>query len=339
LIQPIKETIMFDTAAISKAIPAHGINVVRKPAPEEISAIVSHPGPNLPSRRDLIKGKAADTALALDGLENLAASAPAIRQQLARMLQSPIFVQSDRLNRFLQFIVEHVIGGNQNYLKEYVIGSEVYDRRPPYNPNQDSIVRTEARRLRGKLKEYYETEGKDDPIYIYLRPGSYIPVLQYKAALAGFPRVVDINDPSLSAKIPAVTIAILPFHDITGSALSSTYARGIPDELAFTLMQTEGCRVIAPASMAHFNAQEHDVATAMSKVGAQIAYEGSVREEANHIRVTATIVDAIGFQLWTKRFDTKAGSQTIFTTEEEIASALSAGFEALFGISKRPNSA
>ncbi len=45
-------------------------------------------------------------------------------------------------------------------LKEYVIGTEVYDRKPPYHPSQDSIVRTEARRLRAKLKEYYESEGK-----------------------------------------------------------------------------------------------------------------------------------------------------------------------------------
>ena len=30
--------------------------------------------------------------------------------------------------------------------------AEVYDRKPPYHPSQDSIVRTEARRLRTKLK-------------------------------------------------------------------------------------------------------------------------------------------------------------------------------------------
>ena len=43
---------------------------------------------------------------------------------------------------------------------------------------QDSIVRTEARRLRKKLKEYYEHEGKDDPVLIYFRLGSYAPVFR-----------------------------------------------------------------------------------------------------------------------------------------------------------------
>ncbi len=80
----------------------------------------------------------------------------AIRQELDRMLRSRVFVQSARLSRFLQFVVEHALAGNESYLKEYVIGSEVYDRKPPYHPSQDSIVRTEARRLRSKIKDYYE---------------------------------------------------------------------------------------------------------------------------------------------------------------------------------------
>lgn len=105
-----------------------------------------------------------------------------IRAELARLLESPIFAQSDRLGRFLRFAVEHAISGSEDGLKEYVIGTEVYDRKPPYHPSQDSIVRTEARRLRIKLKEYYESEGKDNPIFIYFRPGSYIPVFRPRAA-------------------------------------------------------------------------------------------------------------------------------------------------------------
>jgi hypothetical protein len=105
-----------------------------------------------------------------------------IRAELARVLESPIFAQSERLGRFLRFAVEHAISGSEDGLKEYVIGTEVYDRKPPYHPSQDSIVRTEARRLRTKLKEYYESEGKDNPIFIYFRPGSYIPVFRPKAA-------------------------------------------------------------------------------------------------------------------------------------------------------------
>jgi len=305
--------------------------VATKGTSRRISGLVSHSHSSPQSRGARVRGEATEATLASDNLENTAAPEPAVRQQLARILKSPVFVRSERLSRFLEFIVEHVIGGNQNYLKEYVIGSEVYDRKPPYHPSQDSIVRTEARRLRGKLKEYYEAEGKDDPIYIYLRPGSYIPVFQYKEALMGTQVARSVDDLHPSAKTTAILVVVLPFRDISGSPLSSTYARGIPDELAYALMRNEGCRVVSPASMAHFHTQEHDVAAVMSKVGAQIAFEGSVRVEDSHIRVTARIIDASGFQLWVKRFDVEADSHTSFTIEEEIASALSSGFNVLFG--------
>src|ERR1700748_3404662 len=108
----------------------------------------------------------------------------AIRKELERVLESPIFAQSDRLSRFLRFTVEYAIGGKDDSLKEYVIGTEVYDRKPPYHPSQDSIVRTEARRLRAKLKEYYESEGKEDPVFVYFRPGTYIPVFRRNEAAA-----------------------------------------------------------------------------------------------------------------------------------------------------------
>jgi len=63
-------------------------------------------------------------------------------------------------------------------LKEYLIGTEVYERRPPYHPNVDSIVRSEARRLRIKLKQYYESNGRNDSVFIYYRPGSYVPAFR-----------------------------------------------------------------------------------------------------------------------------------------------------------------
>jgi hypothetical protein len=102
----------------------------------------------------------------------------AIRVQLSRMLQNSIFVQSNRLSRFLTFTVETTLAGQADILKEYLIGTEVYDRKAPYHPSTDSIVRSEARRLRNKLKQYYESVGRDDSVFIYYRPGGYVPVFR-----------------------------------------------------------------------------------------------------------------------------------------------------------------
>lgn len=107
-----------------------------------------------------------------------APSEQAVRNELSHLLESLIFVQSQRLARFLRFTVETALAGQSEILKEYLIGTEVYDRKPPYHPSTDSIVRSEARRLRSKLKQYYESVGKSDPVFIYYRPGSYVPVFR-----------------------------------------------------------------------------------------------------------------------------------------------------------------
>src|ERR1700732_58548 len=102
-------------------------------------------------------------------------SEDSIREELSRILESSLFAQSDRLGRFLRFTVETTLAGEADTLKEYLVGTEVYERNSSYHPSEDSIVRSEARRLRSKLKEYYDSTGKHDPLQIYYRPGSYVP--------------------------------------------------------------------------------------------------------------------------------------------------------------------
>ena len=102
-------------------------------------------------------------------------SAEAIRGQLDRILASPGFVHSDRMVRFLRFTVEQTIQGHADSLKESVLGMEVFDRTSSFDPRTDTIVRVEARRLRSKLKEYYETHGQHDAVLIEFPKGSYVP--------------------------------------------------------------------------------------------------------------------------------------------------------------------
>src|SRR5215831_8811365 len=91
----------------------------------------------------------------------------AARRQLERVLASTGFSRNERLSRFLRFVVEQHLQGKDAELKETVIALEVFGR-PDHDPQQDSIVRTEAGRLRARLTEYYNGEGKDDVLIIEL---------------------------------------------------------------------------------------------------------------------------------------------------------------------------
>lgn len=82
--------------------------------------------------------------------------------------------------RFLRFVVEAALAGRQEQLKEYLVGVEVFDRNHDYDPHLDPIVRVDARRLRAKLKEYYENGGQRDALVISLPKGSYAPLFEYR---------------------------------------------------------------------------------------------------------------------------------------------------------------
>src|SRR6202163_1253011 len=88
--------------------------------------------------------------------------AEAARHQLERVLASSGFARNERMARFLRFVVEQYLAGKDSELKESVIAIEVFGRAPDHDPSQDSIVRTEAGRLRARLDEYYRGEGKGD---------------------------------------------------------------------------------------------------------------------------------------------------------------------------------
>jgi hypothetical protein len=103
------------------------------------------------------------------------APADAVRDELARVLQSRQFQASERLKQFLQFVVERTLEGEAAQLKEYVIGSTVYGRGESFDPKADSIVRTEANRLRSRLAEFYRAEPAPAFVRIVLDKGSYVP--------------------------------------------------------------------------------------------------------------------------------------------------------------------
>ncbi len=83
---------------------------------------------------------------------------------------------SSRLSRLLAYIGNKYFSGETDQLQEYNIATEVFGRsKATFNASEDAIVRVEFHRLRKRLKEYYDTEGKDHFLQLVIPAGSYIP--------------------------------------------------------------------------------------------------------------------------------------------------------------------
>jgi serine/threonine-protein kinase len=144
-----------------------------------------------------------------------------VRTQLDKVLSSENFVKSVRLSRFLRLAVERTLAGRQDSLKESTLGRDVFDRRADYDPRTDSIVRVEARRLRRKLKEYYDHRGRHDPVSIIFQPGGYVPAFQWRSA-SDLPGATT----AIPTKLDPNTVAVLPFVNLSADPEQMLFCDG-----------------------------------------------------------------------------------------------------------------
>ena len=98
------------------------------------------------------------------------------REELQRVLRHPEISRSASLVRFLSFICERYFEDKTTEIREHSIAVIALGRKESTFDSQiDPIVRVTARALRKRLHDYYENEGKHDPIEIVIPLGRYIP--------------------------------------------------------------------------------------------------------------------------------------------------------------------
>lgn len=94
--------------------------------------------------------------------------------QIDKLVSSPVLHGSESLCKLLRYLAKHALDHPGSPIKEYQIATEVFGRSGDFDPQLDSMVRVQAGRLRGKLSEYYNSNGTDDPVIVELPKGSYI---------------------------------------------------------------------------------------------------------------------------------------------------------------------
>jgi predicted ATPase len=132
----------------------------------------------------------ADVPLAPGSLEPRAPSSGEVHEQLDRILRNPGFARAPSLSGLLRHLVEHGLSGRVDGLKEFTIAVEVFGRPDTFDPQTDTIVRVQARRLRARLDAYYADTGLADPVVFDLPRGRYTVKARYaEAASAHGPRL------------------------------------------------------------------------------------------------------------------------------------------------------
>ena len=234
-----------------------------------------------------------------------------IRQELDRIVASDLFSRSDRLCRFLRFSVEHALRGESDRVKEYTVGVEAFGRGPTFDPRVDPVVRVEARRLRDRLKSWYEGAGSNAAIRIDLPRGGYAAVFHDSTAAP----------PKQTAAPSQRTIAVLPFANLNAGSETDYLCDGLTEELIHSLTKVRELRVVAWQSAARMKGREQDLEAIREQLRVETILRGSIRCSGDHLRITAQLIDAVsGYYLWSEAWDRTAAD--VFAIEEEIAQAI-----------------
>jgi serine/threonine-protein kinase len=174
----------------------------------------------------------------------------------------------------------------------------------------DPIVRVEARRLRSKLKAYYEGDGSRDAVLIEFLSGTYAPRWSLRHA-----------DAPVRPATEGTTVAVLPFADLGLKPQNQYFTDGLTEELIHALTKVPCMRVVAWNTAAQLRDRQDDVRSLRDQLKVDAVLTGSVRIAGGSLRVRAQLIDtASGVYLWSETFDRHM--QDVFAIQEEIAMAI-----------------
>ena len=116
-----------------------------------------------------------------------------------------------------------------------------------------------------------------------------------------------------------VSIAVLPFANLSGASEQDYLADGLTQDVSTDLSRNAWMFVISHRTMQSFASKDVDRGQIAAELGIQYVVEGSVRRSGDKIRVTASLVDAhTGVSEWSERYDREV--EDLFEIQDDIGS-------------------
>jgi len=175
----------------------------------------------------------------------------------------------------------------------------------------EGIKRTEAadaanERSRGKTWIYVVVVGAIVSIGLFL-------LGRYTAAT---PRQSEA-----ATALPAKSIAVLPFENLSDDKNTAYFSDGITEEILNALAQIPNLKVAARRSAFQFKGSDLDLRKIGQVLGVAHILEGSLQKAGDQVRINVQLVDVQnGLQAWSEKYDRKLDN--VFAVEDEIAKAI-----------------
>ena len=143
--------------------------------------------------------------------------------------------------------------------------------------------------------------------------------------------VATAASPTSPAQPGGISIAVLPFLNLSSDKEQEFFSDGMTEEITSALAKVPGWLVVGRTSAFQFKGQNKDLTAIAQALHATHLIEGSVRKDRNEVRITAQLIKAAdGTHLWTDSYNREL--KGVFALQEEIASAIAAALQVPLGL-------
>ena len=119
----------------------------------------------------------------------------------------------------------------------------------------------------------------------------------------------------------AVSIAVLPFLNLSSDPEQAFFSDGRTEEITAALSKIADLRVVARTSAFQFKGENKDLRAVGQALGATHLIEGSVRKAGTRVRITAQLIKTDdGTHIWSENYDRELTD--VFAIQEDIATPL-----------------
>jgi adenylate cyclase len=136
------------------------------------------------------------------------------------------------------------------------------------------------------------------------------------------PKIEPASKQKMALPLPdKPSIAVLPFVNMSDDPQQEFFGDGLAEEIINALAKLSQIFVIARNSSFTYKGKRVDLKQVGRELGVKYVMEGSVRRDAQRVRVTAQLIEAAtGNHLFSERYDREL--KNIFTTQDEITIAV-----------------
>jgi TolB-like protein len=240
-----------------------------------------------------------------------------IMSQVNRIVSSSLFHDSPQPSRFLRFVVDAVLSGDVDSIKQYTIAVDAFGYPADFDPHINPVMRVLAGRVRMMLERYYLHEGANDDILVEIPKRAYVPIFRLNPnRLAEAQSEYPTSPLSLFNIDYGLSIAVIPFIG-QGPNDDNHFADNITDSIAMELARFRELKIVGP-----LREYKESIAKAdeiVQRYHMRFMLEGRVQMYGDTVRIKASLTDTrTGYKIFSQTYEYSQAAMGILEIEDDV---------------------